>query len=258
MINQRKTTIKLKVKSGQAIAELAIFGVLILIGFNVLLSYGQRFDERQKTKMEAFRRVLYQAYRNNAAVNYTLKKDSRQVDLFSGYGQGTPSGSSAGVSLMWQKGIGGDQEEQEDKGPGYGANLAFYQVNEQNNKMPLRDKEVENDKGDTSIVWSPANVWKEEIKKTAIYNAAVTRKENNEKIVNQKDSKFSENIDTTLYLRYDTTKKSGLNTKRTYQYNFPEKQINQGAYDDDTGRISYSQDYRDNVITKQRTWETDK
>ena len=54
---------------GQAVAELAIFGSLILLVFSIILMYGQRLETQQQVKMEAFRKALQKAYDRNGSVS---------------------------------------------------------------------------------------------------------------------------------------------------------------------------------------------
>ena len=75
-------------KRGQAAAELAILGVLVIVAFSYIMNFGQSLGSQQQTKMEAFRRALQKAYIRNASASFTLKKDVSAASVNSGFFQG--------------------------------------------------------------------------------------------------------------------------------------------------------------------------
>jgi hypothetical protein len=104
----RSPVLKHKSLTGQAVLEMAIFGSLILFIFGVLISQLQRLNDQQYVQMEAFRRALYQACRNNtggsgagSSVQYSLIQNRRYADTSNNFRKGATQILSAGASLSW-------------------------------------------------------------------------------------------------------------------------------------------------------------
>jgi len=206
----------LKSKKGQSALEIAILGSLILICFSYILSYGQRLNFEQQLRMEAFRKAIQRSYYKNAPVSYTLYRDSRFADLFSGYGRGQPTASSATAAVMWTKGMAGIQNntnatlppmyEEGDKG--VGISHSFYEINDQIYRLPKYPKRVvtlQQPNTPTSPVETPVVVYLQVTNKTESYNSQVSRLENATRIINFRQANLSETVNTTLLVRYDTS-----------------------------------------------------
>jgi len=95
-------------KKGQAVLEMAVFGSIILFIFGVLLSQLQRLNDQQYVQMEAFRRALYHACRDNtggsgagSSVQYSMIQNRRYADTSSNFRKGTAQILSAGASVSW-------------------------------------------------------------------------------------------------------------------------------------------------------------
>lgn len=187
--------------TGQAVVELAIFGTLILLIFGALLSYGQSLNYRQKLKMEAFRTALQKSYDTNRSVSYTIKRDVRQADLFSGFGFGKPSGASASASVMWQKGAAGPENSSGQLG------LSYYQINDTVIELPMLEKTVTDQTGEEHDIQASVGVWSEEAKKKSLYDSTVEKKESNDSIENARSAGLEETIRTKLHTRYDSTQR---------------------------------------------------
>ena len=94
-------------RRGQSAIELAILGSLILIGFAAVMQYGQKLYGINQAKMESFRKAMSRAWIMNANASYTLKKNTREAALESGYGRGSAGANQASSSVMWVKGKSG-------------------------------------------------------------------------------------------------------------------------------------------------------
>ena len=107
MLNKIVKTQSVRRRKAQAAAELAIFGALIIVILNMIISYGQRTMYNNEVKAEAFRKALQQAYYRNAPVSYRIRKDSRIGSAMNRLGQ--DAAASASVQVMWTKGVAGLQ-----------------------------------------------------------------------------------------------------------------------------------------------------
>lgn len=213
-------------KKGQAVVELAIFGTLILFIFGILLSYGQSLNYKQKLKMEVFRKAMQAAYDKNRSVSYTLKRDIRQADLFSGFGFGQPSGASASASVMWQKGAAGDPKTSGQ------SSLSYYQINDTVIELPTLEKTVTGQTGEEHDIQTPVGIWSEEAKKNSLYDSTVEKKESNDSIENTRSANLKEAITTNLAGRYDI---APHDTRK-----LPDEQPPQYVYEGRTGRYYYT------------------
>jgi len=271
-------------KSGQAAVELAIFGSLILLALSVLLMYGQNLDNQQQVKMEAFRRALQKAYERNGSVSYTLKKEGRSFNLFSGFGQGQSSTSGSTASVLWQKGMPGDQGSKKSEGYAYNA------INDQEigsladgTGLPRYAKRQININGKEQTIWVTPSVYNEEQLRKESYKSTVEKTESpTDGIVNTRTSELSDTVTSIPYVRVDTA--MGNATKPhdvvlpEYVYG-PNRENNYvgggidtkdedaqtveaiptvtlGAYVTADNRVSYNEESVGTSITKKRSWQT--
>jgi hypothetical protein len=97
-----------KNKQAQSVLELAIFGSILIMLIGVLLSYGLRYNNEQKTMMSTFRKALQKSAEKDPATgeeilggqgSYTLIQDKHIPNPANpfGVGQVTPSVSNASV-----------------------------------------------------------------------------------------------------------------------------------------------------------------
>lgn len=244
-------------RKAQAAAEMAIFGTLILIAFNLILTYGQRIDSIQNTKMEAFRKALQMAYQENSAVTYTVKKNSRIVDLFSGFGNGQPGTASASASVMWQKGMSGKKGTEGDNG------FTYYQIDNRIFEFrPEHDKKIITKTGQEQDIKTPDSVWREEATRITSYDSEVVKDENDgsDNIINKKTVRLNDTLETNLYLRWDERKydqRVPADDKELPDYNYKDtpQVTTQGAYVENN-RIAFGEDKVGETVSKQRTWTT--
>lgn len=276
-------------KSGQAAVELAIFGSLILLALSVLLMYGQRLDNQQQVKMEAFRRALQKAYERNGNVTYTLKKEGRILNLFSGFGQGQASTVGSTAAVLWQKGMPGNQADSDD--PDYGdrsEGFAYSAINDteigsgpDGKGQPRYPKRQIAINGKEVTVWASPSIYNEEQVRQEVYSGTLKKVETpSGGIVNTRIADLQDTLTTTPYVRLDIAKtdtRPGAVTPPNYVYQggsyTNEKNdytvasipgVTLGAYyveddpEDNTkdNRIDYSPDKVGTTIHKERGWQT--
>ncbi len=193
----------------QSVVELATFGTLILIAFNFLLSYGQEMDNRQRAKMESFRRALARAYQENTAVDYTVYQDIRNVDLFSNYAQGSPSALQGSGSVFWAKGTRGPYR----KDPQKHAHKGYFLANNNEIQMPTTDKTVINRMGRKMDQRVSASIWHTDIDKSSTYSGRIGKEEDSGYITNFREGTLSETSTVTAHLRFDVTKTDARKTR---------------------------------------------
>ncbi|MDD5595367.1 MAG: hypothetical protein PHY94_03870, partial [Candidatus Omnitrophica bacterium] len=96
-------------KRGQAAAEMAIFGSIVIFVLSVLIAYIQKLNDQQLSKMESFRQALQKAntYQGNesespgASVEYFLAQNRRHADLAGGFGKGVTESVNSDASVYW-------------------------------------------------------------------------------------------------------------------------------------------------------------
>ena len=204
-------------KKGQAVAEMAVLSTLIILGFSVVVMYGQRLGAQNQLMMEAFRKAIHEAYNRNTSVTYSVHKDARMVNLFAGFGRGASSGVAASASVMWQKGLPGnpdyigttDEEgvpyNESDIKNGHNVSVSLYEINGDKLELPTVAKDVYGDDGSLKHHGAkiPAQVWKEESKRVESYSSSVAHNEQGGRIINTKSADLKDRGSTTLYTRAD-------------------------------------------------------
>lgn len=267
---------------GQSVVELAVFCTIVIFIFSTLLTYGQRLSIQQETKMQAFRKAMAKAYSKNAAVSYTLKKDTRFFNPFSGIGQGQVSSAGGSSTVMWQKGMPGDAHSN-----GKDQNFAYYDVNgtilhDEDEGLPRYTKETYGNDGTPGEAKIPVSVYKEEVYRNETFETDITRDEKKDSesgpwVYNKKHAVLSDNIKTRVYVRYDASVneeswnpdidllpsyiyESETNPYDGYQINrISDSPIEQGVYfNQDTGRLEYSSDMVDNKVKRDYELKTEK
>lgn len=252
----------------QAALEIAILGSLILVVFNMLLSFGQRLEGMQKIKMEAFRKAMRNAYYRNAAVTYTMKQDTRSVDLFSGFGNGQPTVNSASASVMWQKGMPGTP------GTDTESNFVFYEVNGRQlgnatTGLPRFEKEIVTATGKRQKVKATVGIYKEDARRRTSYTTGTQNTIKDGVVFNNRTATLRDRLTTTYYVRKDiaaTDDREDPNDPANlpvYAYNVDEEGfaggvniVAEGAYLDDDNRVKYNGTMVNNEITRERNWVT--
>ncbi|MFC1704681.1 hypothetical protein ACFL1E_07905 [Candidatus Omnitrophota bacterium] len=264
----------LRRSSGQAAAELAVLGSLILVVFSSIISFGQQLEAQQVIKQEAFRKALQKSFQRNAGVSYTVKKDHKFYNPMLVFGDGQPSTLSASATVMWQKGVAGcqhgedncDNEKEDNDSSTAQSSFAYYEINNQLIGVPDNDTaRIGATPADVTIpryakkaigvtdeeYWTkvPASVWRDRVlEKETHLRSTILKRENVDgdpsKIVNEENISLAENIESEVHLRRDqnTTDANADVHKPNYIDTEIIGGIKQGAYyNEDTNRIEYSQ-----------------
>lgn len=247
-------------KKGQAVAEMAIFGSLILLIFGVLLSFMQQSNDRQYVQMEAFRRALEKANSyigtaddgSGASVQYTLAQNRHQINLMGGYKQGSNVTQTGSANVYWaipksQKGSSADS-------------LLVFRVNEDeevvkyNDYIPEEHRRTDADGKERPMYWvlQPENMNTES---NTFFNETNVKSEDTYAITNKRSSKLQDNIVTAVPYKI-VEKKTG---DKDYE-NIVEEgtlfEMRQGVYLDSDGQYKYSQGNSGNEVTREKTWVT--
>lgn len=214
---------RIKNQKGQALAEMALFGSLILMLFAALLSYLQRSNDQQYVQMESFRRALAKgntaqgdaAEGAGASVQLTLLQNRRYSDLSEAFRKGSPQALSASSNVFWAVPKVGSKPD----------NAIVFKVNDD-------EKEIINDTVKVDNIDSS--------QKTSFEEANI-KQETPSAITNTRTSKLKDTV-TTKFL----DKEGNLVWE-----------VTQGAYRDEKGQYRYSESEVDNEITRGKSWRTE-
>lgn len=87
-------------RSGQALAELAVFGSIFLMILGAVISYGLKYNYQQEAQMQAYRRALKIASdQNRASGSYMIMADKHIPDPADSFAVGSPTSIAAGASV---------------------------------------------------------------------------------------------------------------------------------------------------------------
>ena len=203
---------------GQAAAELAILGVLILMAFSFVMNFGQSLGTVQKTKMNSFRKALKKAYEKNGSVAYTLRKNSNLASVNSGFFQGQDSTAEGSYSVTWSKGVSGPDGTSDEGTYGY------WQLNKMSPiELPTKKQSHFSPIGQESDeeIKTPYSVYRVDEIRTGVYDYSLDKKENNSGIDYTKKAALVDLSVDTLYKRINDN-------------------IDENPGDDDTLEPSYS------------------
>jgi hypothetical protein len=216
-----KASLRLINKKGQAAAELAILGTLIIAAFAYIMTFGQSLGALQQTKMETFRRALQKAYIRNASVNYALRKDLRAASVTAGFFQGQGISPESSASLTWQKGRSGDYQSTNQ------GSFAFWRVNNTDvapdfawKKQDDTDKDLpgneyglplnkqdsysaDGSKSDKPVL-VPAAIYKNTSVRTEAYTFQGNKAESNAAISYSKKANLNDSTQGALYTHFNT------------------------------------------------------
>jgi len=211
-----KASLHLINKKGQAAAELAIMGILIITAFAYIMNFGQSLGAQQQTKMESFRRALQKSYIRNASTSYTLKKTVNIASPNAGFFQGQGLAPEASSSVTWQKGRAGDP------GSINQTSFAFWQINDKNVAaahdteglsgdlsgygLPLRAQYTygaDGSKSDNEML-VPASMYKDNAERTETYAFSGNKQESNADIKYEKTARVDDAISGDIYTHFNT------------------------------------------------------
>lgn len=96
-------------KRAQAVAEMAIFGSVVLVLVGVVISYVQKLNDQQCLEMESFRRSLQRANTfqseesesPGASVQMVQIENTRQADIMGEFAKGTTQTQDNQTNVFW-------------------------------------------------------------------------------------------------------------------------------------------------------------
>ena len=247
-------------KKGQAVAEMAIFGTLILLIFGVLLSFIQQSNDRQYVQMEAFRRALEKAnsYTGNAddgagaSVQYTLAQNRHQINLSGGYKQGSNVTQTGSANVYWAipKSAKGSSAE----------SLLVFRINEDegvfkyNDFIPEAYRRTDEDGKERPTYW----VLQTENMNTesdTLFNETNVKSEDTYAITNNRVSRLKDDIVTAVPYKIVEKNTGDKDYENTIEEGTLYK-VQQGVYLDSDGQYKYSQGTTGNEVAREKTWVT--
>lgn len=247
-------------KKGQAVAEMAIFGTLILFVFGVLLSFVQQLNDRQYVQMEAFRRALEKAnsYIGNAddgsgaSVQYTLAQNRHQINLAGGYKQGSNITQTGSANVYWaipksEKGSSADS-------------LLVFRVNEDEGVFKYNDfipeahrkTDAEGKERPTYWVLQPESM---NTDSDTLFNETNVKSEDTYAITNKRVSSLKDDIVTAIPYKIVEKRTSDSDYENTIEEGIL-YEVKQGVYLDSGGQYKYSQGAVGNEVVREKTWVT--
>lgn len=256
-------------KKGQAILELSIFSVIILVVLGSLIGFIQQMNDQQYVQMEAFRRALQKGGGSmntlftggaGAAVNMTVVQHRRSVDL-NLFHKGQLSPVSASSSILWSiPEVGGAQPQ----------NLIVYRINEDEPPAPtllgLATSSIQMPSIDIPVLGEQSvTVGVADIRTTSNsdFTEHTRKQENPSAIVNTKTSRLKDAITTTFgYSVIPTGSISDIVDMDPATFPQVSDNMTQRLYghkDDATGQYfyKYSQSAPEGtVVERGREWET--
>ena len=188
-------------KKGQAAAEMAILGVLVLMAFSFVMNFGQSLGTVQQTKMKSFRKAMKKAYEKNGTVAYTLRKNSNLASVNASFFQGQDSSAEGSYSVTWAKGQSGPDGTSDEGTYGY------WQIN---NNMPIElPTKAQYQYGPTGQesderIKTPYSVFRVDEVRTGAYSYGSEKKESNAGIDYSKQATLIDSSAGLLYTRINT------------------------------------------------------
>jgi len=248
---------------GQSAVELALFIGIIMFILATMFTYGQRFEAQNLVKMEAFRNALAQAYKLNAPVSYTIKKDLRFMNLPGNFREGQGSSVGATASVMWVKGMPGAQNATNE------GSYSFYKINDvilgNETGLPRFTKKVYDRSGSKEIDSTlPVTVGREEMVKYTDYRpvasgSTMDRVEEETSITTRQTAELRENVTYRIFAYQDMTKNNPTAPRPEIQNKTPEIIFADPTFgirpNATTGEIEYLSNTTGG-IRYERRWET--
>jgi len=246
-------------KKGQAVAEMAIFGTLILLIFGVLLSFLQQLNDRQYVQMEAFRRALEKANSyigsaddgSGASVQYTLSQNRHQINLAGGYKQGNNVTQTASANVYWAipksaKGSSADS-------------LLVFRINEDEGVFKYNDyikghERIDPETGEERPTYWVLQTESMNTDSDTLFRETNVKSEDTYAITNRRASGLRDDITTAV--PYKIVEKNINNDDETIIDTGILYQVEQGVYLDSDGQYKYSQGMVGNEVNREKIWVT--
>jgi hypothetical protein len=186
---------------GQAAAELAILGVLILMSFSFVMNFGQSLGRAQQNKMVSFRKALKTAYDQNGTAIYTFRKSYNSASADSGFFQGKESTAESSYNVTWSKGVAGPHGTSDE------GMYAYWQINNAPAiELPTVDQYHYSPTGQESDnkIATPTSVYKVDDNRVGVYNYNLSKQESNQDIDYNKNASVVDTSFGFLHTRINT------------------------------------------------------
>lgn len=222
-------------RKGQSMAELAIFGSIVLFIFGMLLSYLQRMNDQQYVQMENFRTTLTianlggltvdDAVNGGAAASLTSMETRRHVDLSGNYQKRSPQTMSSSAQVFWAVPAVGSEPE----------SRSYYKVNEDYSPdfAQLEDPNPDDDEDPNAV----ENV---NTSSNTAFSEIMDKQESQAAIANTRTSALKDTISTNLINKAGDSLWS----------------VTQNLYRDNSGQYKYKEGVPSEFIIRSKTWET--
>ena len=186
---------------GQAAAEMAILGILVLLAFSFVINFGQSLGTVQQTKMKSFRKAMKKAYEKNGTVAYTLRKNSNLANINASFFQGQDSTVEGSYSVTWAKGQSGPDGTSDE-----GA-YSYWQINNTRPvELPTKAQYQYGPTGQESDekIKTPYSVYRVDETRTGTYDYRLKKEESNSGIDYDKRARLIDTSVSTLGVRINT------------------------------------------------------
>ncbi|OGX45739.1 MAG: hypothetical protein A3G38_02035 [Omnitrophica WOR_2 bacterium RIFCSPLOWO2_12_FULL_51_8] len=235
---------------GQAVAEMAIFGSLLLFVFGALIAYIQRFNDQQYAQMEAFRRALEKGStytteemgNPGASVQFTLVQNRRHSDFSGSFRKGSAQALSASSSVFWAVPKVGEQAK----------DLIVYRINEDEEQIDPKDFITADEEAENTFEI-------EQIRTNSSLNFTETaaKQETPLQIVNKQESTLSETINTIIPYAI-RNKQSNQIVREGEVLNLSQRLYREGREGFDQGQYKYSSQVpEDHKVVRGKEWSTE-
>ena len=116
-------------RRGQATTELAILGIILIMGLAYLLSQGYLYNSRQALEMYTFRKALQLSQKENRGITLTVIRDVIAPSFFTALNRQRLMATSSVEYNPWKIWLSYDREE-EVEAPQHVPSLQLLQINE--------------------------------------------------------------------------------------------------------------------------------
>ncbi len=187
---------KLLSRKSQAVTEIAIFGVLVIIGFSAVLLYVQSMNAQQSLQMEAFRRAMSLSRSMNKEVTYNIVRDTPVMDVADAVGRPDLSKQSSSSTVMAMR----VDERGDDDDPRDRDTVEFYEVNDTQQEIQPMRIQVQYQRGGTQKPWISPPVIDTEHQSTKNRTGTLTRADNRGSITSNLNAQVNVTNTTTLVM----------------------------------------------------------
>jgi hypothetical protein len=188
---------KLLSRKSQAVTEIAIFGVLVIIGFAAVLLYVQSMNAQQSLQMEAFRRAMSLSHSMSKEVSYNIVRDTPVMDVADAVGRPDLSRQAASATVMAMR----VDERGDPDNPNDRDTIEYYAVNANQQEIPPMRIQVTYQKGGTQKPWISPPVIDTEYVSNKTRTGTLTRSDSGGTVTSNLNAQVSTADTTTLVMQ---------------------------------------------------------